>query len=135
MDEPHAQGSEDRLRPHPSDRFAGDSHAFDLNEALRDLRAEAHEPDHGHRQVTLFQRPPVTQVLFAFEPDGEMADHAAPGLVTIHVLAGRMAVQADGREHDLRAGHLLILRPDVRHSVRAAETSAMLLTVHLEADR
>jgi quercetin dioxygenase-like cupin family protein len=36
--------------------------------------------------MTIFHRAPVTQVIFAFEPGGELADHAAHGLVTIHVL-------------------------------------------------
>ena len=132
MDEQQESGQEKRLRTHPSGRFAGESHAFDLGEVLRDLRAEAHSAERGHRQITIFHRAPVTQVIFAFEPGGELADHAAHGLVTIHVLEGRLAVQADGRDHELRAGYILVLTPDVRHNVRALEASAMLLTVHLE---
>ena len=38
--------TETRLRSHPQQRFAGDSHVFDLGRALAELRAEAHEaPD------------------------------------------------------------------------------------------
>ena len=132
MDEQQESGQEERLRTHPSGRFAGESHAFDLGEVLRDLRAEAHSAERGHRQITIFHRAPVTQVIFAFEPGGELADHAAHGLVTIHVLEGRLAVQVDGRDHELRAGYILVLTPDVRHNVRALEASAILLTVHLE---
>lgn len=135
MDEQQANGQEERLREHPAERFAGESHAFNLGEVVRNLRTEAHAAEHGHRQMTIFQRAPVTQVLFAFEAGSEMAEHAAPGLVTIHVLEGRLAVQADGRDHELRAGHLLVLNPDVRHNVHALEASAMLLTVHLEGEK
>jgi quercetin dioxygenase-like cupin family protein len=85
--------------------------------------------------MTIFHRAPVTQVVFAFEPGGELADHAAHGLVTIQVLEGRLVVQADKRDHELRAGYILILNPDVRHNVRALEASAMLLTVHLESEK
>ena len=109
--------------------------AFDLGEVLRDLRAEARPTEHGHRQITIFQRPPVTQVIFAFEPSGELTDHTAHGLVTIHVLEGQLVVQADGRDHELRAGYILVLHPEVRHNVRALEASAMLLTVHLEGEK
>ena len=123
---------QERLRSHPSERFAGESHVFDLGKTLRNLRAEVHPAERGHRQMTIFHHAPVTQVIFAFEPGGELADHAAHGLVTIHVLEGRLAVQADGRDHELRAGYILVLTPDVRHNVRALEASAMLLTVHLE---
>jgi len=121
-----------RLRSHPDERFAGPSHIFDLGSALLDLRAESHQSQHGHRHVTIFHRKPVTQALFAFEPGGELADHAAGGLVTIHVLEGCLKVQAAEEVFELTAGRMMVLSPGVRHSVRADEPSAMLLTVHLE---
>jgi quercetin dioxygenase-like cupin family protein len=135
MVEPQESGPPERLRSHPSGRFAGESHAFNLGEVLAALRAEAHPAERGHRQMTIFHRAPVTQVLFAFEPGGELADHAAHGLVTIQVLEGRLVVQADARDHELRAGSIPVLNPDVRHNVRALEASAMLLTVHLESEK
>lgn len=125
-------GGEDRLRPAPAERFAGDSHLFDLGEALRALRAEKHAAKDGHRQITIFRRPPVAHVLFAFEPGGVLRRHSANGLVTIHVLEGSLRVEADGRDHELAAGQILILAPQVPHDVRAGEASAMLLAVHME---
>lgn len=122
----------DRLRTPPSERFAGTRHLFSLSDALAELRAEDHPARDGHRQVTLFHRGPVTQVLFAFEPGGRLAEHTAPGLVTIHGLEGHLAVSADGEEHQVAAGDILILDPDVPHDVRASKASAMLLTVHLQ---
>ena len=122
----------DRLRPQPEERFAGVARTIDLGAALAALRAEEHEGQAGHRQITLFHRPPVAHVLFAFDPGGALKEHAANGLVTIHVLEGRMKVGADGVEHDLPAGQVLILNPGVLHDVRAVEGGAMLLTVHME---
>lgn len=124
-----------RLREAPSERFAGSIHAYSLERALEELRAEDHPARGGHRQVTLFHRAPVTQVLFAFEEGGSLKEHAAPGLVTIHVVEGCVNVEADGRDHELREGHVLVLAPGVPHDVRAARPSAMLLTVHLEKIR
>jgi quercetin dioxygenase-like cupin family protein len=126
------EGNEERLRPAPVDRFAGDSHVFDLGESLSALRAEENEPRLGHRQMTLFHRSPVAHVLFAFEPDGHLKEHSTNGSVTIHVLEGRLLVNADGHAHELGPGRVLILNPQVAHDVRALEASAMLLTVHLE---
>ena len=125
--------SDERLRTPPTERFAGDSHLFSLAEALKELRAEDHPPRQGHRQITLFHRGPVTQVLFSFEAGGLLDRHSAHGLVTIHVLEGRLNVEADGADNELAAGDILILDPDVPHDVRASEESAMLLTVHLSA--
>lgn len=122
----------DRLRTPPVERFAGPRHLFSLGAALEQLRAEDHPARDGHRQVTIFHRTPVTQVLFSFEPEGRLEEHSAPGLVTIHTLEGRLVVSAEGEESELGPGSVLILDPDVPHDVRALELSAMLLTVHLQ---
>lgn len=105
---------------------------FSLGSALDELRAEDHPARDGHRQVTLFQRGPVTQVLFAFEQGGYLEKHAAHGLVALHVVQGCLNVDVDGVGLDLPEGHILVLDPDVPHDVRASEPSAMVLTVHLE---
>lgn len=123
----------ERLRPAPRGRFAGVSQVVDLGEALQALRAEAHPAHGGHRQITLLHHTPITQLLVAFEAGGALANHAAHGMVTLHVLEGRLMVQADGQDHTLSAGHVLILQPDVLHNVHALEASAMLLTVCLES--
>jgi quercetin dioxygenase-like cupin family protein len=128
------EGTADRLRPPPAERFAGTKHLFSLGDVLAELRAEDHPAHDGHRQMTLFRRGPVTKVLFSFDQGGHLDEHSAPGLVTIHVLEGRLNVLAAGREHELGEGAVLILDPDVLHDVRAAERSAMLLTVHLQKD-
>jgi quercetin dioxygenase-like cupin family protein len=119
----------ERLRPAPVERFAGKAHAFDLAGMLTKLRAEDHPSKNGHRQITILHRAPAAYVLFAFEQGGKLERHQAQGEVTIHVLEGRLMVAADGRDHDLRAGHVLMLGAGVPHDVRASEASAMLLTV------
>lgn len=124
--------SEDRLRTPPSERFAGNRHLFSLADALAELRAEDHPARDGHRQITLFHRGSVAQVLFSFDAGGRLDQHSAGGLVTIHALEGRLEVEADGHDYKLAEGDVLILDPDVPHDVRAPERAAMLLTVHLE---
>lgn len=123
---------EERLRTHPSERFQGPSHVFDLDAVVRDLRAEDHPARGGHRQITLFQREHLTHVVFAFDKGGSLAEHTTRGLVTIHVHAGTLDVRESGREHRLSAGQLLVLDPGVPHDVTAREASVMLLTVHVE---
>ena len=132
MDEQQEGQQNERLRQPPAERFAGQSHVIDLGATLSELRAEGHSAKNGHRQMTIFHRLPVAKVLFAFEPGGELTNHSAHGLVTIHVLEGRLMVQADGQDHELSVGQVLILNPDVPHDVRAPETSAMLLTITME---
>jgi len=123
----------ERLRARPSERFAGTQHLFSLPDALARLRAEDHPARNGHRQITLFRRGVLTHVAFSFDADGHLAEHSAEGLVTIHVLEGRLVVTAEGDSHDMKPGDVLILDTGVPHDVRALEPSAMLLTVCLEA--
>ncbi len=125
--------SEDRLRPHPSDRFAGEERELDLETSLRSLRAEPHSSANGHRQIALAHHGPVRLVLYAFDAGGHMAEHRAPGFVTIHVLRGAISVRTPTAHHMLTAGRLLTLAPDVAHDVEASEESDMLLGVYLEA--
>ncbi len=127
-----ADQPEQRLRRPPAERFAGSAHAFSLDEELLRLRAEDHPARNGHRQKALLQRDPVTKILFDFEQGGFLKEHQTRGLVTIHVLEGLMDVEAEGTVHALSAGEVLVLDPEVPHSVRAAAVSAMLLTVTLE---
>lgn len=105
---------------------------FSLADALAKLRAEDHPARDGHRQITLFHRAPVTQVLFSFEPGGHLDRHSAPGLVTIQVLGGRLNVLADHIDNDLAEGDELVLDAGLPHDVRAGDDGgAMLLTVHM----
>ena len=132
MTEHHAPDQHARLRQRPSERFAGASHLIDLGAALRDLRAEVPGTQRGHRQIALLKHRTMTQVLFSFDPGSALPDHVTHGLVTIHVLEGLLRVHADGQTHALSEGYVLVLNPDVAHSVRATERSAMLLTVQLD---
>ncbi|MES2177642.1 MAG: cupin domain-containing protein [Gemmatimonadota bacterium] len=124
---------EDRPRPHPSDRFAGAEHLLDIPAALRALRAEARPGANGHRQIALMHQGPVRLVLFAFDAGGSMKEHAAPGWVTIHVLAGRLSVRTEAEQHDLNSGQILSLAPGVSHQLQATDEVDMLLGVYPEA--
>jgi len=124
----------DRLRLHPQERFSAPAHVFDLTRTAEALRSEPHAAVEGHRQIAIFRRGPVTLVQFVFEPGGILPEHSAEGVVTIHVVAGKLVVVADDEAHQLGPGQLLALAPGVPHTVRAEVASEMLLTVHRMAD-
>ena len=130
MNAQQGSGSE-RPRPAPAERFAGDEHVYDLAAAAEQLRRQAPEARHGHRQVTLLKHPRGTVSLFDWEPGGELAEHQANGYVTIQCVRGRLTVTTATAAHDLSAGRMLVMHPGVRHAVRAEEASQMLLTVNL----
>ena len=116
----------------PRERFVGSEHLFDLDAEGERLSAEPDGMRDGHRQITLFRGGGVSIVLFAFERGGSLKDHAADGYVTIEVLGGDLQVTTAEGEHRMRDRSLLVLRPGVRHDVRATAASRMLLTVRLD---
>lgn len=122
---------ETRLRAHPKERFGSQENMIDLPEALRNLRDEATATRHGHQQITLDQCGPVTLVLFAFREGGNLADHQAAGVVIIHALEGELTVRTKDEEYNLLPHMMVVLAPNVRHSVVAVQESAMLLSVCL----
>jgi quercetin dioxygenase-like cupin family protein len=116
----------------PRERFVGDEHVFDLAAEADALRGEPGGARHGHRQIVLYRGGRTSVLLFDFEDDGFLADHAADGHVTVHVLSGGIRMKTAQREYPMAAGSLLVLEPGVRHDVRATAASRVLLTVHLD---
>jgi quercetin dioxygenase-like cupin family protein len=125
----------DRLRQHPEGRFYPPQHRIDLNDAAAKLLAEPLGAKRNHRQETLYKHGAITVALFVLERGASMPQHEAEGVVTVHVLDGRLRMSAEGQTHTLRAGQVLILAPGVRHDVDAEEPTRMLLTVCLETGK
>jgi quercetin dioxygenase-like cupin family protein len=123
--------TEERLRQHPAERFAGPEHRLVLRDEIAALRQEAHPPIDGHRQMTIFHRGPARLVLFAFERGGRLSDYIVPGFVTIQVLDGALRVETERASYELQSGDLLILDPETRHNVEAVTQADMLLGVTL----
>lgn len=121
----------ERLRPHPEERFYPPQHQIDLNETAARLLAEPLPSSRNHRQETLYKHGAMTVALFVFERGAQMPQHVAEGVVTVHVLQGRLRMSTEGRVHDLPAGQVLVMAPGVRHDVQAVEPTRMLLTVCL----
>ena len=136
----------ERTRVEPRERFAGDEHHLNLMQVFATLEAEAndaaqnsaHAPQSGHRQITVFHRAPVTMVAFAFSDGGVLSDHKAAGLVTIQAVQtsadGVLEVRTASQNYQLQSGEIVILDPNVVHSVSSRGASRMLLTVHLQKE-
>ncbi|HET7468802.1 MAG TPA: cupin domain-containing protein [Gemmatimonadales bacterium] len=121
--------SDERLRPHPSNRLSGPAVALNLPDLARALQAEPHPAKAGHRQAGLIHRGPLRMVLFSFEAGGHLPEHRAPGQVVLHCLRGELDVKVGEARHRLGSGEALVLEPSVAHAVEAVAESDMLLTV------
>lgn len=120
-----------RLRRHSEERFAPQQIRLDLNAIASRLRAEPHTGERGHRQETLYHHSGLTIALFLFERFAHLSPHRAKGVVSMHVLRGRLKITAEQQVHELQSGQMLVLAPGMEHAVAAEEESEMLLTVRL----
>lgn len=109
--------------------LAGDAMLFDLGEEIETARA-AHPPAQAGRTArTLLKNGPLRVTLILMHAGGEIADHTAPGPITIHVLRGSIRFTIGGEEHRISAGQVVSAAAGVRHAVAADEEAAFLLTV------
>lgn len=102
-------------------------HVLDLEREADRLLAEL--PGRSRRSENIARESGVSLVLMALEGGHRLDDHAAQGVVTVHVLRGRATVRADGTERELGPGQVVLMQPGVRHDVIAGEQAVILLTV------
>jgi len=126
-----AEAERERLRPHPSERFAGREDHFDLNEAIEYLRSEP-SGQHGHKQLSLFRHGPATLALFLFDAGSELKDHVVDGPVVLHVLAGSITVRTEDDSFEVGADQVLRLSPSVAHHITARAGAQVLMTLCVE---
>lgn len=99
---------------------------FDLEEEI--ARFPPHGPS-GRRSETLLKTPSLRVVLITMSAGTELADHSAPGPITVQPLQGRFALVVEGEEQEITPGTVVALVEGARHAVRAVETGAFLLTI------
>lgn len=58
-----------------------------------------------------------------------LAQHKAPGEITVHCLEGKIAFTALGQTHELTASQLVHLPAGEPHSVQCLEDASFLLTI------
>jgi quercetin dioxygenase-like cupin family protein len=83
----------------------------------------------GRRSEILVKTDDLRVLLVTMREGATLAEHSAPGTITIQTIEGTMTVEADGVTHELPAGGLVSLATGVRHSVQARSDGAFLLTI------
>ena len=127
----HPDGQTHGTPERPIHRVINPLVAFDLTGELAAMRSElgwAHD-SHNPKTKTLVKEPTLRIVLIALRQGGRLAEHRAPGRISIQTLAGRLRLHALDQDVELHTGGVLILDPNMPHDVEALDESAFLLTI------
>ncbi len=82
-----------------------------------------------HKTYTLFKSEQL-EVLRLVLPTGKViAEHKAPGEITVHCLEGRIAFTATGITQELAAGQMLYLTAGEPHALESLEDATVLVTL------
>lgn len=81
---------------------------------------------------TLLKTKELEVVRLVMTAGKELAEHKAPGEITVQCLEGKIAFTALGKTEELSAGQMLYLNPEEPHSVKCIEDASFLLTILLK---
>ena len=83
------------------------------------------------RTTTLVKTKTLELIRLVIPSGKEIAEHQAPGEITVQCLEGRVAFTTGGKTRNLDAGEMLFLSSKEPHSLRGLEDASVLLTILL----
>jgi len=102
---------------------------FDLSTITAELTQDPAYACEGHTARTLIRTADQRVVLIVLDAGHTIREHRARTTASIQTLTGHIRLKLPDRSVDVRAGQLLVLRPDLPHDVHANEPSTFLLTL------
>ena len=100
-----------------------------LDTEIARFRPAERESVSGRRAEILIKTDDLRVLLVTMREGASLAEHSAPGTITIQVVEGEMTVEAEGATYEMEAGSLISLAAGIRHSVNARTDGAFLLTI------
>jgi len=98
-------------------------------EKIISLSNETQFAANGIVSRTLVQTPNSRTVLFGFAEGQELTEHTSTQHALIQILSGECEFSLAGEPHNLKAGDVLYMPPNLAHSVKATHQFSMLLTL------
>ncbi len=98
-------------------------------EKILSLPAETQFAPNGIVSRTLLRTANSRTVLFGFSEGQELTEHTSTQHALIQILEGECEFSLAGKPHQLKAGDLLYMPPNLAHAVKATRQFSMLLTL------
>jgi quercetin dioxygenase-like cupin family protein len=102
---------------------------FDVLALLESLGQEERSQKGKDRTVVLIKSNNLRVVFRSLSEGSTLSTHKADGPITVQVLDGHIEFTASDQTTSLRKGHVLALRSEAPHSLRALKKSVILITV------
>ena len=78
---------------------------------------------------TLFKTDAMEVIRLVMPAGKQIAEHKAPGEITVHCLEGRIEFTANGKTQEIKAGEMLYLEAAQPHALEAIDDSTVLVTI------
>jgi quercetin dioxygenase-like cupin family protein len=123
----------ERTRAERAERLARDTlQVINLRSYLRALREEGAYHTNGRNGITLVKTARLRVVLEVLQAGTQLAEHRAPGPITVQVLEGAIRFHVEDEVFRVREAETLALPAGQPHSVEAVGDAAFLLTIAVE---
>lgn len=106
---------------------ASSHHALDLDAEAGALLAGIGPKE--RKTKSLLREGSVSLLLIAMAADNLLASHSAPGVVTVQVIRGAIAMTIGDEKVPVAAQQAVVMPPGVVHDVLARVPSVLLLTI------
>jgi quercetin dioxygenase-like cupin family protein len=103
-----------------------------MKSTIRALREENAYSTNGRNGITLVKTARLRVVLEVLQAGTQLAEHRAPGAITVQVLEGAIRFHIEDEVFRVREAELLALPAGRPHSVEAVGDAAFLLTIVVE---
>jgi quercetin dioxygenase-like cupin family protein len=110
-------------------QMSGRGHVFALPDEVRTLRGELKHTSGGRAAKTLAKTDGVRVTLVLLRSGATLNPESTVGGASLHLLEGRVRVQAEGDQWDLGPHDLIVLGENLREPVTAIDEAAFLVTV------
>jgi quercetin dioxygenase-like cupin family protein len=110
-------------------QMSGRGDVFALSDEVRSLRGDLDHTSGGRAAKTLAKTDGLRVTLVLLTSGATLNPESTAGGASLHVLEGRVRVQAEGAQWDLGPRDLIVLGENLREPVTAMEEAAFLVTV------
>jgi quercetin dioxygenase-like cupin family protein len=100
---------------------------IDFDEFIQQLKDEDAWHKNDRNAITLFKTEELTIVLACLHKDAILKENEVNGLLHVQVLDGKIRVETDDGDIEMKEREMIMFHPRVKHSIEALKKSTLIL--------